>query len=173
MLTCKVSLCFIKHNALKTHWGSGGTSPRVLNTCMWVFRSTPLSLYPRQVAPLCPWLEKRHLWSLQGIEPRFLSRLARSVLTVTEAMWPFSCLYVELQTVALWDVTCLVLHWKSAGVSEQHIACLPPFFTPVSCSSYSSTLKMEGTCSPETSVDFQWSTRRYIPEDNALHNHRC
>jgi hypothetical protein len=31
-------------------------------------------------------------------------------------------------------------------------------------------LKMEA-CSFETSVDFQWSTRRYIPEDRTLHNH--
>jgi hypothetical protein len=35
---------------------------------------------------------------------------------------------------------------------------------------YSSTLK-ETTCSSETSVDFQRSTERYIPEDRTLHNH--
>jgi hypothetical protein len=29
------------------------------------------------------------------------------------------------------------------------------------------------TCSSETSVDFQRTTRRYIPEDRTLHNHRC
>jgi hypothetical protein len=38
---------------------------------------------------------------------------------------------------------------------------------------YSSTLRIEATCSPETSVDFQRTTRRYIPEDRTLHNHRC
>jgi hypothetical protein len=32
---------------------------------------------------------------------------------------------------------------------------------------------MEATCSYETSVDTQRTTRRYIPEDGALHNHRC
>jgi hypothetical protein len=31
---------------------------------------------------------------------------------------------------------------------------------------------MKVTCSPETSVDFQRTTRRYIPEDRT-HNHRC
>jgi hypothetical protein len=31
---------------------------------------------------------------------------------------------------------------------------------------------MEATCSSETSVDFQRTTRRYIPEDSPLHNHR-
>jgi hypothetical protein len=38
---------------------------------------------------------------------------------------------------------------------------------------FSSILKMEGTCSSETSVDFQRTTKRYIPEARALHNHRC
>jgi hypothetical protein len=28
-------------------------------------------------------------------------------------------------------------------------------------------------CSSETSEDFRRSTRRYIPEDRTLHNHRC
>jgi hypothetical protein len=32
---------------------------------------------------------------------------------------------------------------------------------------------MEAICSSETSVDFQRITRRYIPEDIGLHNHRC
>jgi hypothetical protein len=44
----------------------------------------------------------------------------------------------------------------------------PPAFTLLSCSVYSSTLKMEAICSSETSVDFQRNTQRYIPEDNAL-----
>jgi hypothetical protein len=30
-----------------------------------------------------------------------------------------------------------------------------------------------GVCSSETSFDFQWITRRYIPEDTSLHTHRC
>jgi hypothetical protein len=32
---------------------------------------------------------------------------------------------------------------------------------------------MEAICSSETSVDIQRTTRRYIPEDGILHNHRC
>jgi hypothetical protein len=43
----------------------------------------------------------------------------------------------------------------------------------VSCLGYFLTLKIEATCSYETSVDFQRTTRRYIPEDGTLHNHRC
>jgi hypothetical protein len=33
--------------------------------------------------------------------------------------------------------------------------------------------QVEQTCSSETSVDFQRTTRRYIPEDRTLRNHRC
>jgi hypothetical protein len=32
---------------------------------------------------------------------------------------------------------------------------------------------MEAICSSETSVDTQRATRRYIPEDGTLHDHRC
>jgi hypothetical protein len=38
----------------------------------------------------------------------------------------------------------------------------------VSCSAYSSIVKMGAICSSAKSVDIQRSTRRYI-----LHNHRC
>jgi hypothetical protein len=38
----------------------------------------------------------------------------------------------------------------------------------VSCLAYSSMLRMEGTCSSETSVDTQQTTRCYIPESSAL-----
>jgi hypothetical protein len=44
-------------------------------------------------------------------------------------------------------------------------------FTLVSCLAYSSTMKMEATCSSETSVDFQRTTRHYIPEDKTLLKH--
>jgi hypothetical protein len=50
---------------------------------------------------------------------------------------------------------------------------LSPAFTLVSCSAYSSTLKMKAICSSETLVDFQRTTRRYISDDSTLHYHRC
>jgi hypothetical protein len=50
---------------------------------------------------------------------------------------------------------------------------LSPAFTLVYCLVYSSTLKMEATCSSETSADFQRSTRRYIPEDGTLRLISC
>jgi hypothetical protein len=42
-----------------------------------------------------------------------------------------------------------------------------------SSSHYSSTLKVEATCSYETSVDFQRTIWRYIPDDRTLRNHQC
>jgi hypothetical protein len=44
---------------------------------------------------------------------------------------------------------------------------------PASRLAYFSTLKTVVTCSSETSVDFQRTTRRYISEDSTIHNHRC
>jgi hypothetical protein len=41
-------------------------------------------------------------------------------------------------------------------------------FTLVSCFVFSSTLNMEATFSSKTSVDFQRTTRRYIPDDGPL-----
>jgi hypothetical protein len=40
--------------------------------------------------------------------------------------------------------------------------------TQVSCLAYSSALNMQATCSSETSVDFQRTIRRYIPEDRQV-----
>jgi hypothetical protein len=57
-------------------------------------------------------------------------------------------------------------------VSASWCFCLPHAFTLVSFLPYSSTLKMEETCSSETLVDFQRATHRYIPEDRTLHNRR-
>jgi hypothetical protein len=49
--------------------------------------------------------------------------------------------------------------------------CLLPVFTLVSCSVYSSTLKMEVIYFSEVSVEFQRTIWCYIPKDIALHNH--
>jgi hypothetical protein len=54
--------------------------------------------------------------------------------------------------------------WKSTDIRF----CLPPAFTLVSCSTYSSNLKLEATCSSGTSLDFQRTIRRYIPKDRTL-----
>jgi hypothetical protein len=44
----------------------------------------------------------------------------------------------------------------------------PPYQGRRRVMAYSFTQKMEATCHAETSVDLQWTTRRYIPEDRIL-----
>jgi hypothetical protein len=51
--------------------------------------------------------------------------------------------------------------------------CLPPACLLVFAELISSTLKMWAICSSETSVESRRTTRRHIPEDDTLHNHRC
>jgi hypothetical protein len=48
------------------------------------------------------------------------------------------------------------------------LALLASCYALVSCLAYSSTLKMEATCSSETSVEFQRTIRRYTPEDRTI-----
>jgi hypothetical protein len=52
-------------------------------------------------------------------------------------------------------------------------ALLAVCFMLVSCLGYSPTLKMEAKVSPETSVDFQRTIWRYIPEYRTLHYNGC
>jgi hypothetical protein len=67
---------------------------------------------------------------------------------------------VVMKSTIFWDITpCSPLKVK---------LCLPLAFTLVSCSAYSSTLKMLAICSSETVIDFQRTTRRYIPEESIL-----
>jgi hypothetical protein len=66
------------------------------------------------------------------------------------------------KSTIFWDITPCSL-----------LLCLPPAFMLVSCMAYSSTLKIEVICSSETSVDFQRTTRRYIPEGSTLHYTFC
>jgi hypothetical protein len=47
--------------------------------------------------------------------------------------------------------------------------CLPPASMLVSCLAYSLTLKMEVICSSDTSIDIQWTTWCYIPDESTLH----
>jgi hypothetical protein len=61
------------------------------------------------------------------------------------------------------------LHFQSSSVG-QVFACAG--FMLLCFLGHSLTLKMEATCSFETSVGFQQTTRRYIGEDRTLHD-RC
>jgi hypothetical protein len=65
-----------------------------------------------------------------------------------------------MKSYILWDITpCSLLK-----VNRR----LPPAFTLFSCLAYFLSLKMEGTCYSETSVDFQRTKMGYIPEDITL-----
>jgi hypothetical protein len=67
------------------------------------------------------------------------------------------------------------VNWRFRGTCSLHLqgrrisqALLATCFTLVSSLAYSSTLKMEVTCSSKTWVDFRQTTRRYMPEDRIL-----
>jgi hypothetical protein len=63
---------------------------------------------------------------------------------------------------------CLLGYNAVSSVETSYLSLLAIWTKLVSCLAYSSTLKMEATCSSETSVDFQRTTRRYIPEVRTL-----
>jgi hypothetical protein len=68
------------------------------------------------------------------------------------------------------------LHHQIRRMSQErnhHEAQLATFFMVVSCSVYSSILKIEVTRSSKISVHRQRTRRHGIPEDRPLHNHRC
>jgi hypothetical protein len=75
------------------------------------------------------------------------------------------------QGVGFEVLTAVVM--KSANFWDITLCSLLPAFTLVSCLAYSSTLKMEAICCSETSVDFQWTTWRYMPEVSTLNKTRC
>jgi hypothetical protein len=60
---------------------------------------------------------------------------------------------------------------SQAVTEEGNRALLAASFMPVSCSAYSSTLKMEVTYCSKILVDFQQTTWHCILEDRTLHNH--
>jgi hypothetical protein len=76
-----------------------------------------------------------------------------------------------LRYEAVWSVESQPTFRRN--ISPPAELCLPAAFTLVFCPAYFSTLRMESICYSETSVDFQRTTRRYIPEDSTLHNYRC
>jgi hypothetical protein len=53
-------------------------------------------------------------------------------------------------------------------ISASRLLCLPSAFKLVPCLAYSSTLKMEATCSSEILVGFQRTTQHYIPVGRTL-----
>jgi hypothetical protein len=76
-----------------------------------------------------------------------------------------------IKSIIFWDVTpCSLL---SCNRRFGRTYRLSPAYLLVLAEIISSALKMEAISSSETSVATQQTTRRHIPEDDTLHNHRC
>jgi hypothetical protein len=73
------------------------------------------------------------------------------------------------KTSTFWDITPC----SPVKLNQRFGGRLDACFMLVSCLAYSSTLKMEVTCSSGMSVDFHHNTWRYIPEDRTLQSHCC
>jgi hypothetical protein len=80
--------------------------------------------------------------------------------------------YLEMAELVSWYGKADLVETPTREFCEGGILCI---FTShllclmlVSCLAYSATLKKEATCSPKTSVDFQWTTWHYIPADRTL-----
>jgi hypothetical protein len=88
-----------------------------------------------------------------------------------------SCCYItsayntaSLNNVGIfWGITA----FSSLKVNQNESRWQAEPFRMDFCLAYPSTLKAEAIYSSETSVDFQWTTRCYVPEGRTLHNHRC
>jgi hypothetical protein len=71
-------------------------------------------------------------------------------------------------SMSVWNATTNPRMKIIAKTSDSSMALLATWFILFSCLAYYSTFKMEVTCSAGTSVDFQRTTRRFIPEDGTL-----
>jgi hypothetical protein len=88
-------------------------------------------------------------------------------------MWGSHCSGYDEEIFVFWGIILrspLKLNRRFEGTCRLplHAVC----FSLISCLAYS-TLNIEATCYSETSVDFQRTTRRYIPEERTLRNHSC
>jgi hypothetical protein len=103
-----------EHHTMKTHWGSGGTVPRILDLgtrWRWVVRFTPRPLYPREK----PWHpldrrldvpqrrsggggEEKNSHPLPGLEPPIIQPLAQRYTTELSRLL-YSLLTVKLGMV--------------------------------------------------------------------------
>jgi hypothetical protein len=103
-----------------------------------------------------------------GLREKILPLLGFEVLTAVImnklVFWDMS--YSPLKVKRRFGETYHI-HFQSPRISEakkeRENSTLPPAFMLVSCADFSSTPKMDATCSSETSVDFKQIRRRYIP----------
>jgi hypothetical protein len=75
-----------------------------------------------------------------------------------------------MKSTVFWNVTSLHFYkitWRHIQ-EDSHALRSARYLMLVSYLAYSSTLKMETKYSSETSVDFQLTTRSYMPEERTL-----
>jgi hypothetical protein len=99
----------------------------------------------------------------------FVSRKMQGTVLPTEQ---------TLKSSVFWDITpcCSLKASRRFGgicLLYQIVICLPPALTLAFCLAYTSILNIKAICSSETSVNFQQTALRYIPEGRTLHNHYC
>jgi hypothetical protein len=81
----------------------------------------------------------------------------------------------QLKGNRLFGGTCL-FHLQGRRINQEYLLYRPKPELPASrllcflLASCSSALKMKGTCFSETSVDFQRTTRCYVPEERTLYS---
>jgi hypothetical protein len=109
---------------------------------------------------------KKRAW--KQVESRALTEVRESFAsTCFGHYWP-SSEGVSNAIKELLYTCCLNIGCYCTTLNSCKSTYLPSASTLVYCLAYSSTLKMEATCSSEKSVDFQRITRRYIPEDRTV-----
>jgi hypothetical protein len=84
--------------------------------------------------------------------------------------------YIPVKINRRFEETCRLYlqDWRlSQARYQDEETFLAACFILVLFLAYSSALKMEATCSSETSFDFHRTTWCYIREDRILHNHCC
>jgi hypothetical protein len=81
------------------------------------------------------------------------------------------------KSIIFWDITpCspLSVNRHFGGTYHLHLQVQRNKFSKKPASKQASRWQaMEAICSSETSVNTERNARRYIPEDDTLHNHRC
>jgi hypothetical protein len=73
-----------------------------------------------------------------------------------------------MKSTVFWDIK-LCIPFKGNQNFGENVSILLTAFALVSCSTYSSTLKMEVICSSVISVDFQHTAWCYITGDSVLY----
>jgi hypothetical protein len=128
------------------------------------------SLLPRK-AVCCP-AARRHCQYIQIVPKHHLPVIGTPILEQTVEFEALTA--VVMKSTNFGDITaCGPLKVNRRFGITYLLLCLPPAFTLVSCTAYSSTLKIEAICSSETSVHVQRATRRYIPGESTLPETNC